>query len=60
MMFYAFGFTILLEKWEKKEYDDAFLRKTSRRKTKQCYHNNICRWKRDSFSSEVKILRGIV
>ena len=30
------------------------------KKTKQCYHNDICRWKRDRFSSEVKIIRGIV
>ena len=32
----------------------------NRKKAKQCYHNDICRWKRDSFSSEVEITRGIV
>ena len=32
----------------------------NRRKTKQCYHNDICRWNRDSFSSKVEITRGIV
>ena len=64
-----YGFTILLKKWAKKmeEGDDAFLRKKSRRKTKQYYHNtsdittnsDTCRWKRDTFSSEVEITRGI-
>ena len=32
-------FIILFKKWAKKEEDDdTFLRKKSRRKTKQCYH----------------------
>ena len=40
---------------KKEEYD-----KKNRMKTKQCYHNNACRWKRDSFSSEVEITKGIL
>ena len=28
------------------------------KKTKQCYHDNICRWNRDSFSSETEIKKG--
>ena len=43
-----------------KEDDDNFLRKKSRRKAKQYYHNDICRWKKDNFSNEVKITGGIV
>ena len=34
--------------------------KKNRKESKQCYNNDICRWKRDSFSSEVEITRGIV
>ena len=45
---------------KRKQEDDTFLNKKGRIKTKQCCHNDICRWKRDSFSSEVKITRGIV
>ena len=32
----------------------------SRRTTKYCYYNDIYQWKRDIFSSEVEITRGIV
>ena len=33
----------------------------NRRKTKYCYHNEICRWKSDSFCwNVVEITRGIV
>ena len=32
----------------------------NRKKAKQCYHNNIYRWKMDRFSSEVEITRGII
>ena len=45
---------------ERKKEDDTILQKKYRQKTKQCYHNDICRCKRDSFSSEVEITRGIV
>ena len=44
----------------RKKEDDTFLRKKRRRKRKQCYHNDVCRWKRDIFFSEVEITRGIV
>ena len=30
------------------------------KKTKCCYHNEIWRWKRDSFFNEVETTRGIV
>ena len=30
------------------------------RKTNQSYQNDLCRWKRDSFSREIEIRRGIV
>ena len=39
--------------------DDTFLMKKNKRK-KNCYNNNIYGWKRDSFSSEVEITRGII
>ena len=42
---------------KRKNEDDAFLSKETGEKTKQCYHNDICRWKRKSFSSEVEITR---
>ena len=50
------------------EGEDTFLRKKSSRKKNQCYHNtsdiisnsDICRKKRNSFSSEVKIIREII
>ena len=45
---------------KKKKEDDTFLRKKNRRKPKQCYHNDICRWKRNSFSDELEISGGIV
>ena len=32
--------------------------KKKRTKARQCYHDNICRWNRDGFSSEVEIKRG--
>ena len=43
-----------------KKEDDNFLRKKNRRKTKQCYHGDTCRWNTDSFSSEAEITKGIV
>ena len=51
---------------ERKEEGDTFLRKKKRRIRKQCYHNDICRWKKEYFcrcrffSSEAEITRGIV
>ena len=42
----------------KREYN-TFLREKNGRKTKQCYCNKICIWKRDSFSSEFKTTREI-
>ena len=54
-----FGFPILFKKWGKK--DETILRKKKKteEKRKYCYHSDICRWKRDSFSNEVEITRGI-
>ena len=43
-----------------KKEDDTFLSKKAGGKTKQCYHNDICRWKGDSFSSEVEITMVVV
>ena len=43
-----------------KKKDDTFLRKKNNKNIKYCYYNDICRWKRDSFSNEVDVLRGIV
>ena len=37
-----------------------FWRKKNKRKTKCCYHNDVCRWKRYSFNNEVKITRWFV
>ena len=37
--------------------DDTFLKKKKKTKTKCCYHNDVCRWKRYSFNNEVKITR---
>ena len=39
--------------WEKKK-------KKKQKKKEKVYHNDTCRWKRDSFSSEVEITREIV
>ena len=52
-------YNLLKKIGKRKTEDDTFLRKRNRRKTKQCYHNDICRWKRDSPSNEVKITTGI-
>ena len=43
-----FGSTILLKQWTKEK-------KKNSKKTKQCYNNEIRRWKKDSFSGKVKI-----
>ena len=53
-----FGFTILFKKWAKtkKKMSIHFWEKKKKRKARQCYHDNICRWNRDGFSSEVEIL----
>ena len=48
------------KKGKRKKEDDTSLNKKTERKAKQCYHNDTCRWKRDSLSSEVKIARRIV
>ena len=40
---------------KRKKKDDIFLSKKTGGKTKQCYHNDIRRWKRNSFSSEVEL-----
>ena len=48
-----FGFTYYKRAKEKKE-DDTFLIEKTGGKTKQCYHNDIFRWKRASFSSDVE------
>ena len=37
-----------------------FWEKKPEEKSKQCYHNDICGWKRYSFSSKVEIRREIV
>ena len=63
MVFYTFGFTVFLKKGQKKKrkwYLSNWKKKKNRGKTKQCYHDDICRWKRGSFSSKVEITRGIV
>ena len=60
MVFYTF-YTLVLKFYfkkmgKKKDRDDTFLRKKSRRKIKQCYHNDNCRWKKGQFSNEVNDL----
>ena len=61
MVFYTLVLKFYFRIGQKKEDDDdTFLRKKNRRKTKQRYHTDICWWKRGSFSSEVKIARGII
>ena len=44
----------------RKKEDDTFLKKKAEEKSKLCYHNDLCRWKRDSFFCEVEIRRVIV
>ena len=34
------------------------MRKKTKRKKKQCYYEDSCRWIKDSFSSEVKNYKG--
>ena len=48
------------DKKSKRKKDDTFLIKKTGGKIKQCYHDDMCRWKRDSFSSEVEVTREIV
>ena len=55
-----FGLTILLIKWGKKKMVMIPFWGKKAEEEKTGYHNDISRWKRDSFSSEVKIVRGIV
>ena len=38
-----------------KKEDDSFLSKTIGGKTKQCYHNDICTWKRAVFPMKLKL-----
>ena len=40
-----------------KKEDDTFLRK-KKRKTKQCYREDICRWNRGRFSNKVENDQG--
>ena len=61
MAFYTLDLQFYQKKMgKKKKGDDSLLRKKNRRKAKQCWYNDICRWEKDSFSSEVEITRGIV
>ena len=52
--------SLIYKMGKRKKEDHTFLRKKKQRKTKYCYHNGICRWKRDSFSNEIGITRGMV
>ena len=48
-----------LKKWAKEKRKMIYFGgNKAKEKSKQCYHDDICRWKRDSFSSEFKITRG--
>ena len=42
------------------EENNIHTEENSRRKTKKCYHNDIYRWKKDTFSSEAEIRMGII
>ena len=55
-----FGFTVLLKNWQRKIRRRYLPEEKNRRKAKQSYHNNIYRWKMDSFPSEVEVTRGII
>ena len=37
---------------KRKKEDNTFLRKKREEKAKHCYYNDICRWRKDSFSGE--------
>ena len=52
-----FNFTMLSKQWAKEKKRLYIIQ--NRRKTKQRYHDDICKWKRDSFPSDVEIRRGI-
>ena len=42
-----------------KNEDDLFCyHEKNKRKTKQCFHDDICTWNRDSFSREVENYKG--
>ena len=60
MMFYTLvlQFYLKIEQWKKD--NDNYFRKENRRTTKLCYHTDICRWIRNSFSNEVEMTKGIV
>ena len=55
---FSVWFYNFIRKMAEKKQDDTCLRKENRRKTKYCYHNDSCRWKRDSFSNEAEITTG--
>ena len=58
--YFTLWFCNLLKNGKKKKKADTFLGKKNRTKTKKCYHNDICRLKRDNSFSEVEITREIV
>ena len=49
MMFYTLVLHFYLKNRQKKEEDGTFLRKEDIRKAKYCYHNKICRRKKEQF-----------
>ena len=59
MVFFTLWFYNFIEKIGKKKKVTP-VEGRYRRKTKQCYHNDICRWKKDSVPTEVETTRGIV
>ena len=56
MVFYSLVLHICLKNGQKKRRKG----KKAEEKTRQCYHNDNCRWKRGRFFGEVEIARGIV
>ena len=60
MLFFYFRFTMLLKKRGKEKKKMIHFGRKKHKKNQNYYHDNIYRWERDSFSSEVEIRWGIV
>ena len=60
-MFYTLVLQVLLKKWAKTKTKMIPLWGKNKTKIKQCCHDDICKWNRDSFSVfKLKITKGIV
>ena len=60
MMLHFFQFYNFITKMRKRKKENDTFMKGEAEDKQLCYHNDICRGKRDSFPNEVEITKGIV